>query len=146
MTKYHCAQCGEMAVVPLDTWLDSGTTLTCNHCHKENVIDVETPERRAQRYGFTGGMHVIHIEQPNLDDMCIHQAPGKPSGVPGFMHPRSEPCELREACEARESGLCFSYADNPLRCETHDCSPDHQCGTQECPHCTDKIDISERSR
>ena len=28
------------------------------------------------------------------EDYCFHQAPNKPQGVVGFVHPKSEPCSL----------------------------------------------------
>lgn len=102
MVKYICAHCGGSAIIPDDTWLDSGATLACNYCKGENVFDIDRPDVRAERYAKAHGFYTLEIEQPNLDEMCLHQAPNKPPGVVGFMHPKSEPCELRDACEAAE--------------------------------------------
>lgn len=46
---YLCAVCGGFAYVAIDS-IDSGTTLTCGKCGGKTVIDLDTPERRAERY------------------------------------------------------------------------------------------------
>ena len=51
---YICAHCGGFATVPLSSveFLDSGTVLTCDKCGQDTVIDLDTPGRRAERFGF----------------------------------------------------------------------------------------------
>lgn len=46
---YICAACGGFAYVVIDS-LDSGTTLTCDTCGGLTVVDLDTPEQRAERY------------------------------------------------------------------------------------------------
>lgn len=46
---YVCAACGAFAKTEA-TMLDSGTTLTCDECGKDTVVDLDTPEQRAKRY------------------------------------------------------------------------------------------------
>ena len=50
MTKYLCAHCGALSPINDDTWLDSGTTLTCIECGAETVVDLFTPQQRATLY------------------------------------------------------------------------------------------------
>lgn len=40
VNRYHCATCGDLADVPVETWFDSGTTLECSSCHGLTVIDL----------------------------------------------------------------------------------------------------------
>ena len=48
---YICAHCGDIAEASVEI-LDSGTTLTCNRCGKYTIVDLDTPEARAERYKF----------------------------------------------------------------------------------------------
>ncbi len=40
---YHCAHCGAIVHAGVEV-LDSGTTLTCDECGRDTIVDLKTPE------------------------------------------------------------------------------------------------------
>jgi DNA-directed RNA polymerase subunit RPC12/RpoP len=55
--KYICAHCGGFSKFPEaseDVMLDSGQVLKCEHCGKETVVDLFTPEYRKNLFRKAG--------------------------------------------------------------------------------------------
>ena len=48
-TCFVCSACGRFGYQEI-TFIDSGTTLTCDSCDGKTVIDLDTPEARADKY------------------------------------------------------------------------------------------------
>ena len=52
MITFICAHCGRFATYQLDS-IDSGTVLVCSECGQKTIVDLDTPEQRARRYGHS---------------------------------------------------------------------------------------------
>jgi DNA-directed RNA polymerase subunit RPC12/RpoP len=70
-TAYICGECGVFAYARIDS-LDSGTTLTCGECGGKTIVDLDTPEKRSERYAdvalpFT---HADKSDCPTFYDGC----------------------------------------------------------------------------
>lgn len=103
MNEYQCAHCKVMSPLPVETWLDAGTTLRCMRCNQESVISIETVEAYAARHANMLPQ-TLTVNWPDLhydENTCFHQHPAGPPGRVIMTHPASEPCPLRESVEKK---------------------------------------------
>lgn len=52
--RFVCAHCGDFSDDPDVEMLDSGTTMTCEACGKETIVDLSTPEYRKKLFEDAG--------------------------------------------------------------------------------------------
>ena len=68
---YICAACSGVVELPPDiTLLDSGTTLLCG-CEKLTVVDLSTPQKRAERYQGQQRLAQLETAVPKVQEILL---------------------------------------------------------------------------